>query len=266
MEEPVAPSKNQEREAREARDRLVRYNARQAVHKHQIGRRRRDNIFAVLGVLVVAALATFTQVFYFTAGPGLPTPSPSDSASAGTNVGDIPSPDLSENRTWTGELELNDVNLAISLDGAAAPQAVAVFVKDVQDGYFEGKTCHRIVVSDAAGLIQCGSEDGTGATNPNFEFGPIENAPSDDIYKSGVIAMARASGNGYTQGHQFFIVFSDTSLSEDAAGGYTVIGTVTAGIDDLISKIASGGVAAGSESTSDGPPAITTTITKVTIQ
>ena len=78
----MAPSKNAERDAREARDRLRRYNARRTVHAHQVKRRRRDNILAILGVVVVVAIATITQVFYFTAGPGLPTPSPTPSASS----------------------------------------------------------------------------------------------------------------------------------------------------------------------------------------
>jgi peptidyl-prolyl cis-trans isomerase B (cyclophilin B) len=262
----VAASKNQEREAREARDRLRRYNARQAVHNRQVTRRRRDNVFAILGVIVVASLATATQIFYFTAGPGRPTPAPSASASAGANVGDVPSPDLSEGRTWTGELDLNAVPLAISLDGAAAPQAVAVFISDVHDGYFTGKTCHRLVVGAGAGLIQCGSVDGTGGSDPSFAYGPIENAPASGVYTTGTIAIARSSDNAYSQGHQFFIVFSDTTLAADSAGGYTVIGTVTSGIDQLISDIASGGIGPGGSSETDGPPVIATTITNVTIQ
>lgn len=262
----MATSKQQEREAREARERLKRYNARQAVHSRQIKRRTRDNIFAILGVVVIAALATATQIFYFTAGPGKPGASPSPSASASRNIGPIPDPAVAGGRTWTGEMDLNNVPLTISLDGVAAPQAVAVFVTDIQNGYFAGKTCHRLVSDPGAGLIQCGSEDGTGKTNPNFAYGPIENAPADNVYKKGVIAIARVGNDDYSQGHQFFIVFQDTTLPADTAGGYTVIGTVTAGIDQLVSDIAAKGVAAGGSSATDGPPVVATTITKVTIQ
>ena len=82
----MAPSKNTDREAREARDRLRRYNARQAVHTHQSKRRVRDNVFALIGLVVIATLATFTQIYYFSAGPGkpaaktsaTPTPTPSN--------------------------------------------------------------------------------------------------------------------------------------------------------------------------------------------
>lgn len=265
----MAPSKNAERTAREARERLRRFNAGKGLHDVQVRRRRRDNLFAIVGALVIAALATVTQVVYFTAGPGMPVPAPSASASpppaAGQNVGDIPDPSLAESRTWTGVLTLNDVPLGIELDGAAAPQAVAAFVQEVKDGYFTGKACHRM--TDAAvKLIQCGSLDGTGAGDPGYMFGPIENAPADNMYPAGTIAMARAGSDAYSQGHQFFIMYADGVIPADSAGGYTVLGTVTSGLDEFVSTIASGGVTPGATDPHDGAPVIPTTITGVTIQ
>lgn len=262
----MAPSKSSEREAREARERLRRYTARQTVHERALKRRRFDNLFAVGGVIVVAALATVTQVFYFNGGPGTPTPEPTISAEtpvAGTNVGDVPSLDVSEYRTWTGELSLNDVALGIELDGASAPQAVASFVTSVESGYYIGTTCHRLVKSETAGLIQCGSADGTGATDPTYAFGPIENAPVDELYPAGTIAMARVGDNAYSQGRQIFIVFDDTVLPADSAGGYTILGTVTSGLDQLKAQITGAGVVDGA---ADGAPVVPTTITALTIQ
>ena len=269
----MASSKNAARQAREARDRLRRYNARQSVHAHRSRRSRRDNVTAIVGVVVILALAAFSQAFYFTAGPGVatvaPTATPTPSATATptpSNVGDIPSPALAENRTWTGELVLNDVTLGISLDGAAAPQTVAAFVREVGGGYFTGKTCHRLT-NQGALLIQCGSLDGTGAPDPKFSFGPIENAPADGVYPAGTIAMARAAGNAYSQGRQFFIMYADGTLPADAAGGYGVFGHVTSGLEEFVKKIASGGVVPGSPGgDNDGAPAIPTTITRVTVK
>lgn len=260
----MARSKNAEREAREARERLRRYTARQSVHDAQVSRRRRDNVFAIIAAVVIASVAAVTQVVYFSTGPGAPVPVPSASASPSpeeANVGDIPDPSLAEGRTWTGTLTLNDVPLQISLDGAAAPQAVSVFIQEVQDDYFPGKTCHRLT-AEPTGLIQCGSLDGTGAPDPEFQFGPIENAPADGSYPAGTIAMARSS-SAFSQGHQFFIMYSDGTLPGDTAGGYTVIGTVTDGLDAFIAEIASKGIADG---LSDGAPVVPTTITNVTIQ
>ena len=265
----MAASKNTEREAREARERLRRYNARQTVHAHQVTRRKRDNLFAIGAVVIVAALATVGQLFYFNGGPGTATPAPSASASAeaetpaGTNVGAVPDPSVAEARTWTGEMTLNEVPLGFSLDGALAPQAVASFVQSAQDGYYVGTTCHRLVTSDSANLLQCGSYDGTGATDPGYSFGPIENAPADGVYTTASIAMARAGDDGYSNGRQFFIVLSDTVLPTDTAGGYTVFGTVTSGLDQLIAQITSAGAVDGA---SDGAPVVATTINALTIQ
>ncbi|MCS0498178.1 peptidylprolyl isomerase [Protaetiibacter mangrovi] len=262
-------SSRQQREQREARERLRAYQARQEVHEVRGRRRRRDNVLGIVGGVIVAALAVTTQIVYFTAGPGAPTPEPSASATAdaGQNVG-APDSSLAEGRTWTGEIVLNEtVTLGISLDGLAAPQAVSGWIQDVQDGYYDGKTCHRLATADTFSFLQCGSLDGTGAGDPDFSYGPIENAPPDDIYPAGTIAMARASGDAYSNGHQFFIVTGDTTLPSDAAGGYTVVGTVTSGLDQLIRDITSAGVdqaTLGSDGT--GSPAVPTTITSVTLQ
>lgn len=265
----------QDREARQARERLRAYEARQEVHRRQGGRRRRDNIVAIAGVVVVATLAALTQIYYFSSGPGRAVPSASASASAnpspsasatGSNLG-APDPSLAANRTWTGTLTLNQTALGISLDGAKAPQAVSGFIRDVQNSYFTGKTCHRLAESTGFGILQCGSIDGVGGADPNYHFGPVENAPSNNVYPAGTIAMARASNDGYSNGHQFFIVFDQSTIPADSAGGYTVIGTVTSGLDALKSGIVAGGITPGaSGSTTDGAPKIPTTITSVTIQ
>ena len=263
-------SNRQQREQREARERLRAYQARQEVHESQGRRRRRDNIIGIVGGILVAALAITTQVVYFTAGPGMPEPAPSASPSAEAddpNVG-APGADLAEGRIWTGELVFNDtVTLGISLDGAAAPQAVSGWVADVQDGYYVGKSCHRLANGATFSFLQCGSLDGTGAADPDFSYGPVENAPADGIYPAGTIAMARAGDDAYSNGHQFFIITADTTLPTDSAGGYTVVGTVTNGLDALIADITSAGIdpaTAGEDGT--GAPAIPTTITSLTLQ
>jgi peptidyl-prolyl cis-trans isomerase B (cyclophilin B) len=266
----VASSKKTEREAREARERLRRYTARQEVHTGQVKRRRRDNLFAVGAVVIIAALATVTQIFYFSAGPGMPTPEPSASGEPttppGANVGDVPDPSLAEGRAWTGTLQLNGLDFGIELDGAAAPQAVASFIASVESGYYQDKTCHRLVASESAGLIQCGSFDDLGGTDPSYSFGPIENASPDGVYPAGTIAMARAGGDAYSQGRQFFITFGDSQLPDDAAGGYTIIGQVTSGLDQLVTSIAAGGITDTGRGPQDGAPTIPVTITALTIE
>lgn len=226
----------------------------------------RDNILAAAAVVLLVGLASTAQVLYFTTGPGAPgakpkpsSASPGPSATAGKNVGDIPSPSAAQGKSWTGAISINGIRMDYTLDGAKAPQAVAVWLQEARAGYFDGKTCHRVVTGS---LIQCGSEDGTGASNPDFAFGPIENAPSDQKYPAGTIAMARAGGNAYSQGRQFFIVTKDTPLPNDAAGGYTVFGRITSNLSALATGIVDKGT---STAGGDGPPTVATKIDSVTV-
>jgi peptidyl-prolyl cis-trans isomerase B (cyclophilin B) len=263
-------SSRQQREQREARDRLQRYTARQEVNAHQTKRRLRDNIFAIAGVLVVGALAATTQIFYFTAGPGAPAPAPSSSASAppaGTNVG-APDPALAESRLWTGTLTINDIELGIELDGVNAPQATAGWVQAAATDYYPGKNCHRLATTAGFAFLQCGSLDGTGASDPGFSYGPIENAPESGVYPAGTIAMARSAGDAYSNGHQFFIVTDSTTLGTDEAGGYTVVGKVTSGLENLIDQITSAGIdpeQIGPDGQS-GAPLVPASITALTLR
>lgn len=256
------------RNDREARERLRLYQARQRVHETKLTRRRRDNVIALSAALVVIVLAVTAQVLTLSAPndsiDAAPSPTPSEAPTDSPVItGDVAPPELAENRTWAGELELNDVSLSIELYGEAAPQAVAAFVQNVRSDYFAGKNCHRLT-DDGFHVLQCGSVDGQGGGDPTYMFGPIENAPEDDFYETGTIAMARASGNPNSNGRQFFIVYDDTMIPSDAAGGYTVFGRVTEGLDRLRSEITDSGVVPGS-APNDGAPVVPTTITRVTI-
>jgi len=255
----------QDRSDRVARARLRAFAAKQTVHAEQVARRRRDNIVAIVAGIIVIALAATAQVLYFTAGPGVPVPTPTPSASASAtpgNVGDVPSPDLSEYRDWTGDVTINGIPLGITLSGGLAPQGVASFVSLAQTGFYTDKTCHRLT-NGGFSVLQCGSVDGSGGGELGFSYGPIENAPADDVYPAGTIALARQSNNAYSQGSQFFIVYEDTTIDSDTVGGYTVIGQVTSGLDQLITDVAAPGTADGS---SDGAPLVPTTIGSVTVQ
>lgn len=273
----MAPSKNTEREAREARDRLRRYNARQTVHERQGKRRVRDNVLGLIGLVVVATLATLTQIYYFSAGPGKPNPKPAASASAtptpqaGQNVGDVPPTSVAEDRSWTGSLTLNKVQLGIVLDGKAAPQAVASFVTDVKDKYFDGLYCSRLTDSTGFYVLQCGMTSPTGGDSSKYSFGPLENTPKDNVYPAGSIVEARTSNNAYGNGHEFFITYKKTSIPADTAGGYSIFGHITTGLAELNSEITSKGViqqsgATKANPTSDGKPVVTTKIASVTIK
>ncbi|MEO5533684.1 MAG: peptidylprolyl isomerase [Pseudolysinimonas sp.] len=260
----MASNSNQQRDSREAQRRLKVYEARQQLNATQSKRRVRDNIFAIVGVVLVAGLAGFTQFFYFTSGPGAPTPAPTATeVAADQNVG-APDPSLAEDRVWTGEVSFNDAVLGISLDGTLAPQAVAGMVQDMQAGYYPGKNCHRLAPD--ASFLQCGSIDGVGGPDSAFSYGPVENDPADNSYPAGTIAMARSGGDAYSEGHQFFILLTDTTLGSDAAGGYSIVGTVTSGLDALKALVASGIDPTTVASDGTGAPLNPITITGFTLQ
>ena len=268
----MAANKKQDRDEREARIRVRAYQARRAVHEHQQTRRRRDNVVAGIAVVVVAVLAVVAQVYFFNGGPGTPAPSSSatatptatstPTASAGANTGTVPSSTLAEGRTWTGTLGLNGIDLGIELDGAAAPQAVSSTISLVQADFYSDLTCHRLTTSGIY-VLQCGDPAGDGSGGPGYSYGPVENAPADNVYPAGTIAMARQSANGYSQGSQFFILYEDSTIPADAAGGYTVIGHVTSGLDQVKAQITDAGVADGS---TDGAPKVATLISAFSVQ
>ncbi|MEK6309334.1 MAG: peptidylprolyl isomerase [Curtobacterium sp.] len=265
----MAP-KNQARDNREARERLRLYQARQGLHARQRRRRVRDNVLGGIVLVVVAALATGSQlVFAGTQGSvkadasASATATPTPSATAG-NTGKVPSKSIAEDSTWTGTLTLNkDVDLGIELDGQKAPQAASVEIKLIREQFYNGTTCHRLADSKGLQFLQCGSANGDGTGDAGFEYGPLENVPSDGEYAKGTIAIARSS-SPYSQSTQFFIVTGDTTL-DGSTGGYTVVGKVTSGLSELVSKITSKGISdPGSDGT--GEPKVKTTITGATIE
>ncbi len=75
--------------------------------------------------------------------------------------------------------------------------------------------------------------------------------------------MARQSGNAASQGSQFFIVYKDSTIPSDSAGGYTVLGKITSGLDTLMTDVTDKGVQGGG---TDGKPAVTTKIDSFTLQ
>lgn len=265
----MAPNTKQDREAR---GRVRAYQARKAVNEHQQKRRRRDNILAGGVLVLVLVVLVGAQLFYFNGGPGTAEPTATATPSAtptdagvvptpGANAGEVPSSDLAEGRTWTGTLTLNDIPLGIELDGALAPQAVSSTIALAQSGFYDDLSCHRLT-NGGFSVLQCGDPIGDGTGGPDYYYGPVENAPADDVYPAGTLAMARAA-DAYSQGSQFFIVYDDTTIPASEAGGYTVIGRVTSGLEQLITGVVEAGIEGGS---TDGAPTVPTTITGFTVQ
>lgn len=239
---------------------LAAYEEKQRQQQVAINRRKKDNRLALVASLTVLLVAIGSQLLFNTTQVSQvveaePTPSAS-SAPTETNSPLVPSPDLAENRVWTGSMMVNDAKLELELYGDKAPQATANFISLANKDFYSGVSCHRLTT---AGLfvLQCGDPTGTGTGGPGYTFGPIENAPQATsagtaVYETGVLAMAN-SGSAYSNGSQFFIVYGETKLLPD----YTVFGRITAGLDGL-KPIIDAGVAAGSSNPDDGKPAVET--------
>ncbi|PKQ26179.1 MAG: peptidylprolyl isomerase [Actinobacteria bacterium HGW-Actinobacteria-4] len=189
------------------------------------------------------------------------TPEPGPTASDDWASSPVaPSPALAEDRTWSVVVDTNQGVIEMELDGASAPQAVASFVALAGQGFFDATECHRLV-NGGIFVLQCGDPTGTGTGGPAYRYGPIENAPADDLYPTGTLAMARVGGNGESMGSQFFIVYDDSRIPSDGAGGYTVFGVVTSGLA-IVEQIAQAGTDSGG---TDGRPAQPVIINEVSV-
>ncbi|MDR2538426.1 MAG: peptidylprolyl isomerase [Bifidobacteriaceae bacterium] len=246
-------------------------------------------LFAVMGVAVAAAIGLI--VWAYLESNTIPNPLASQTSSeapvedaqqnpeesqspTGTNTGNVPLSSLAQNKTGTMTLELSQGTLEIELDGALAPQAVSSMIYLAQTNWYPDNkaSCTRLTSAETFKLLQCGGPNGDQAGGPGYSYGPIENAPQAveqegtkfGVYTKGMVAMARQSSNGYSMGSQFFIMYGDTYIPEDAAGGYSVIGQVVKG-QEILDEIAAKGLASDATDSSDGPPADAVDIKKVSV-
>ncbi|MBO0900394.1 peptidylprolyl isomerase [Cellulomonas sp. zg-ZUI222] len=238
------------REREQERRRQEKRHARML--EAQRARQKRARVVAggVVGALALGLGAV--AIVGLTRDDAPPSAGPQDAPSAAAtfpartgNGGVAPDPALAEARTWTGTLSTSAGEIGVELDGAAAPQAVANFVTLADEGYFDGTLCHRLV-TQGIHVLQCGDPTATGMGDPGYSWGPVENAPADDVYPAGTIAMARVGGDAESMGSQFFLVYEDSQIPSDAAGGYTVFGHITSGLD-VVQAIADAGTQDGSE-------------------
>jgi peptidyl-prolyl cis-trans isomerase B (cyclophilin B) len=249
-------------------DKLKNFEAKQQLIAKRKARGPRDNriaVFAGAGALLVALLG---QLAYFGFGPGFV---PQDQTAAEESIApeatnepnssQVPDPALAKGRIWNTSLNLNSEAVSFELDGVNAPQAVANFVSLAQSGFYEDVSCHRLTTAGIF-VLQCGDPDGTGSGGPGYNFGPIENAPADDTYTEGTLAMARVGGDGSSMGSQFFIVYDESMIPSDSAGGYTVFGKVTGGLD-AIKAIAAAGTSNGS---GDGSPVEAVLMSSISVE
>lgn len=182
-----------------------------------------------------------------------------DDPAASPNIKDVGVPPATAQTTAQVTLAVTTTqgDMTFVLDQAGAPCAVNSFVYLASQKFFDNSPCHRLVNADTFGVLQCGDPSGTGMGGPAYAF-DTETPASATPYTTGVIAMAN-SGQPGTTGSQFFIMFQDTDLPPD----YSVVGTVTTGLD-VVQKVAAAGNDGSFEaSAGGGAPNLPITITSI---
>ena len=245
-----------------AAKRMAAYQAEQDQAGKVSTAKKRDLSVGIVSVVIAAVIALGSQWAFASFGPGASnSKTAAEPSETSSNSAAVPAPSLAENRIWNGALNINGQKLGLQLDGAKAPQAVANFVSLANKGFFNGISCHRITTAGIY-VLQCGDPKGDGTGGPGYSWGPIENSPADNVYKSGVLAMARQGGNASSMGSQFFIVYKDSTIPSDSAGGYTVFGKVS-NLSALSNIIVAG--SDNSNGSGDGHPKVKTVIDSVSV-
>ncbi len=185
-------------------------------------------------VLLAAGLSACTSATPATPGAeGGATCSYEAAGTAARQVDLPPTTGVPNTGTVTYTLQLDEADLAVTLDQEHAPCTVNSFISLAKQGYFDNTECHRLVDGNGLYVLQCGDPTGTGTGGPGYQF--ADELTDDETYTAGTLAMANA-GPG-TNGSQFFIVYADSQLTAN----YTVFGHVDAEGIDAVAGIAEGG-------------------------
>ncbi|MBM0224968.1 peptidylprolyl isomerase [Micromonospora sp. ATA51] len=155
----------------------------------------------------------------------------------------LPGAQQQNSGTQTMTIDTNLGPITAKIDRAAVPCTAGSFTHLASKGFFDNTKCHRLV-TEGIKVLQCGDPSATGkgwretdgTGGPSYNLAE-ENLPTDKRppYPEGVIAMANSGQPGST-GSQFFIVYGDSQLDPN----YTVLGTITGGMD-VVKQVAAAG-------------------------
>ncbi|MGD7731759.1 peptidylprolyl isomerase [Propionibacteriaceae bacterium G57] len=146
---------------------------------------------------------------------------------------DLPDEQAPNTGTLTATLEMAAGTVTITMPRENAPCAINSFQSLAEQGFYDDTKCHRLVDSGIF-ILQCGDPTASGTGGPGYAY--ADELKGTEKYTRGTVAMANRGKD--TNGSQFFIVWSDSSLAAD----YTVLGTIDEASLVTIGKIASQGV------------------------
>jgi peptidyl-prolyl cis-trans isomerase B (cyclophilin B) len=196
------------------------------------------------------------------------TPAP---AEGGGKVKDVGVPPATAPNTGKDVLTM-DTNLGVikaTVDKTKVPCTAASFEFLAGKKFWDNSKCHRLVNEATFKVLQCGDPFATGKgwRETDGQGGPSytmaeENLPTDTKkpYPAGSIAMANTGQPGST-GSQFFIVSEDTQLPAN----YTLLGTITDGLNIVKDVVKAGDDGAFAQSAGGGHPKKEVTIKSLTM-
>lgn len=228
-------------------------------------RRRQTILLATIGAIVVVGLIITFVVVNSNEKKTVKADAAKCTYTAGTAAGGAVQPGLPADTdppaTGTQKLKVvtSQGDMQFTLNRADAKCAVNSWLHLVSKKFFDNTPCHRLTTG-ALSVLQCGDPTGTGTGGPGYSY--AEQKPSgSDPYPKGSIAMAN-SGTAGSTGSQFFICYESCSATlGSAAVPYSLVGTVSSGLD-VVAKVA----AAGSDNSNgqgDGKPNSPITITSI---
>lgn len=236
-------------------------------------------VTAIVVVLICAVVAAVVLVFRLgeTAMPhAAPGNSPAVAASApagggcrwlpadeasNPNIKNVGTPPTTVPTTGVQQLTMttNRGVIKVRVETAKAPCAAASITYLASRNFFDGTKCHRLTTAGIS-VLQCGDPSGTGMGGPSYRFAE-ENLPTGaDPYPVGTLAMAKTQDPA-TTGSQFFIVWGPTPIAPE----YTVLGTVTSGLDGVQEIGRQGAVDPAGQAATDGAPKSPVSITTLTV-
>ncbi|MFI7607291.1 peptidylprolyl isomerase [Micromonospora sp. NPDC049366] len=193
---------------------------------------------------------------------------PSDQRSKETKDVGLPANEQSNTGIQTMTIDTNLGPITAKVDRSLVPCTAGAFTHLAEKNFFDNSKCHRLV-TEGIKVLQCGDPSATGkgwretdgTGGPAFRMAE-ENLPTDKRppYPEGVIAMANSGQPGST-GSQFFIVYGDSPLDPN----YTVLGTITGGMDIVKDVAKAGDDGAFAQQAGGGHPKKEIVINKLTM-
>jgi peptidyl-prolyl cis-trans isomerase B (cyclophilin B) len=251
----VSSIKDRQRAA--ARARLEKEMAERAAAAHK-RRQRQAVIGSAIAVVVIAGVAVWLVTSLKSnddkkstasgppAGTVACTWTPANPSTGGKvkDVGGTPPKNVPKTGTDVMTINTNLGAVSAKIDLAKVPCTGASFEFLASKKFWDGTKCHRMVSQPSFKVLQCGDPfaKGKGYRPTDGQGGPSytmaeENLPTDanNPYPAGSIAMANTGQPGST-GSQFFICSEATKLP----ASYTLLGTITTGLDIIKGVVAAG--------------------------